>query len=309
MKKLNQSSFNFLSKLVLCLLLSASFDFGAGTALAARIEKESSKGNETWPFRMIGADRVHQLPNGQGEGVKICLMSTGVDTSWQILEGVIAEGRNFVPGQNPEDFSDYSHKYGSMLAAVIAGQRRENFVGIAPKAKVVVAKMIDKDGSVEIGTILEAFDYCVQKTAVIYLGFGGGNENNISMDALFASATLNGKTLIAAGGNGGASLSWPARHEQVKAVGVVNHDRKVTSYSPRDPRISFVAPGHQIPIWIGPGKYQLVTGSGFSAAMVIGVEALRRSTGSPILRGADLGLPVELQGLGLIDAGATVLGY
>lgn len=314
MKSPRRPSFNLPSHLVLLLALVGSSALSAASSSTrihladfsiSQVMSGSAKGNETWPFRMIRADGVHSLPNGQGEGVKICLLATGVDTSWPALEGVVIEGKNFVVGQDSRDLAE-PHSYGSLLASVIAGQRQEHFVGVAPKAKIVVAKVFDGLGSTDVDTLIQGFDYCLQKSDVIYLGFGG-SQNNVSMDSLFAQATLNGKTLIAAGGNGGASLCWPAKDKHVKAIGVVDQNMKVPSYSPKDSRLQFVAPGHQVPVWISQGKFKLVTGSGFSAAIVIGVEALRRSTGASSLRGYDLGLPTEQQGHGLIDAEATVL--
>lgn len=261
-----------------------------------------------WPLSLIQADKAHQLPNGKGQGVRICLVDTGVDQNRQGLQGVVLEGRNFLADGDPSDFSDSFPEHGTNLAEVIAGRPFGSFSGVAPEAKLVVAKVFDENGSGSMSSIIDALGYCMNRADVINMSFGGALDSEI-LSTIMTTVKERGITLIAAAGNTGERLIFPARDRSVIAVGVIDRDSKVPAYSSRDIRLGFVAPGHIIPVPDRHGKLVQVSGSSFSAAFATGVEAIRRSRGAAHLEFRDLGLPQPEQGAGLIDALMTAVSF
>lgn len=267
------------------------------------------KETTVWPLSLIQADKAHKLPNGQGQGVRICLIDSGVDQNRQGLRGVIREGRNFLAVGDPSDFSDsLSFEHGSMVAELVSGQPFGRFSGVAPQASLIVAKVIDENGSGSMSSIIDALGYCMNRADIISMGFGGETKSEI-VSTLLKAIKDRGVSLFAAAGNTGASLVFPANDPSVIAVGTVDRDSKVPAYASRDVRLGFVAPGHNIPVPDKHGRLAQVSGSSFAVSFATGVEAIRRSRGTASLEFRDLGLPREEQGAGLIDALMTAVSF
>src|ERR1700734_3519982 len=78
-------------------------------------------------------------PWSRGEGVKVAIIDTGVDTQHPDLLGSIAAAVNFVDADDAQFRRD---RHGTEMAGVIAAvaNNREGIVGIAPKAKLLIYK-------------------------------------------------------------------------------------------------------------------------------------------------------------------------
>lgn len=163
-----------------------------------------------WPLSLIQADKAHQLPNGKGQGVRICLIDTGVDQNRQGLPGVVLEGRNFLADGDSSDFSDSFPEHGTNLAEVIAGRPFGSFSGVAPEAKLVVAKVFDENGAGSMSSIIDALGYCMNRADIINMSFGGAVDSEI-LSTIMTTVKERGVTLIAAAGNTGDTLIFPAR--------------------------------------------------------------------------------------------------
>jgi subtilisin len=263
-----------------------------------------------WPFRMIRADEAHRLPYGRGEGVRVCVIDTGVDLNHPALRGTVIEGRNFSDPEHPDDLSD-PLGHGTAIASLLVGQGQRDYIGVAPEARVIVAKAMGQDGSSTQAQIIEAFRYCAMRSDIIQMAFGGGPPSDIFSE-LMKEARAQGVTMIAAAGNTGSEgLMYPASDPSVMAVGAVDENGSVPEFSARDSRLAYVAPGVEVPILAADGKIVRLSGTSMSAALVSGIEAIRRSRRADAIVARDLGLPLEVQGLGLADAflTATSAGY
>ena len=82
--------------------------------------------------------------------------------------------------------------------------------------------------------------------------------------------------LIAAAGNAGAKSPplYPAANPNVIAVSATDQQDKLFSASNRGNYIALAAPGVDIFLPAPDGKYQMTSGTSFSAAYVSGVAAL-----------------------------------
>ncbi|MGE0634398.1 MAG: S8 family serine peptidase [Pseudobdellovibrionaceae bacterium] len=263
-------------------------------------------GEVVWPIGVIKADQAHKLENGRGKNVKICLIDTGINKKHPLVGSAILEGKSFVEGTEPSDISDSFLDHGTLVASLIVGRAHESFIGVAPEAQLIVAKAFAENGSSSMLQILNAFQYCMEKSNIINMSFGGGGSSP-ALSELMTQAHAKGITLVAASGNSPGLLSYPANDPAVIAVSFVNENGQTSPYSPTDSRISFVAPGIDIPVLNAALETKMLSGSSFSAAIVSGVEAIRRSRGAKSLVATPLPLPEDQQGHGLIDALATAL--
>ncbi len=259
--------------------------------------------NPVWPLEVMNVDRAHNLPNGQGEGVRICLIDTGVNLRHPALKDVIAEGTNFTPEGEPNNFEDMNG-HGTWLATTIAGQPLAGMVGVAPKAKLVIAKILDKTGSGSFESVVKALEYCTKRADIINMSFGGVSNLSPQISELMAKMKLSGITLFAASGNiTGDKLSFPSSDDSVLAIASVSKDLQIPSFSPVSSKLAFVSPGVNIPVLMEDLTIKSYSGSSFSAAYSSGVEAIRRSRHqSTVLKARTLGYPANQQGQGLIDA-------
>lgn len=261
------------------------------------------KTNVVWPLALIQADKAHTLPQGKGEGVRICMIDTGIDQTHPGLRGTVLEGRNFISKSSSDDLSDAAVflNHGTKVAQVIVGQQQAGFEGVAPAAKLIIAKVFDENGAT-MDKIIDALGYCMNRADIINMSFGGDSAGSKILSSILNTLKLRGVTIFAAAGNNGGPLVYPAWDSSVSAVGVVDQFGKTPFYSAFDSRLGFVAPGHAIPIPDAHGNFTAMSGSSFAAAIASGIEAIRRSRGARQLEFRDLGIRPEQQGRGLIDA-------
>jgi subtilisin family serine protease len=106
-----------------------------------------------------------------GNGVKVAVIDTGIDLCHPDLAANYLAGINYVSsGQPPKD--DNGH--GTHVAGIIAAaQDGSGVVGVAPNAKLLVAKALDANGSGSLSTVVTAIDWAVTQGAhVINLSLG-----------------------------------------------------------------------------------------------------------------------------------------
>ncbi|MDX2030187.1 MAG: S8 family serine peptidase, partial [Blastocatellia bacterium] len=126
----------------------------------------------------------------------IALLDTGVDADHRDLRGATLgeEGWNFVAG-NDDTADDNGH--GTQVAGIIA---REGGLRILP------LKTLDETGTGTIAEAVEAIDYAIaRQVAVINSSFGTPAYSRALREAI-ARAETAGIVVVAAAGNGGASL-------------------------------------------------------------------------------------------------------
>src|SRR5207302_9590593 len=150
------------------------------------------------------------------------------------------------------------------------------------------------------------------------MSFAGPKDELI--ERAVAASAARGIVMIAAAGNAGAKSPplYPAANANVIAVSATDAQDKLFSASNRGSHIALAAPGVDIFLPAPDQKYQMTSGTSFSAAYVSGVAALllernpalkRAEVRSTLLKTArDLGSPGrdDLFGAGEADAYAAV---
>ena len=150
-----------------------------------------------------------------GQNVKVAVLDTGIDLCHPDLAGNYIDGINyFDTTQPPKD--DYGH--GTHVAGIIAAQQNDTgVVGVAPNAKLLVAKILDASGSGSLSTIINALDWAVQKgarVANLSLGApdfwctfglcGAGSECTAITNAIAAGVVV----VVAAGNSADEALNY-----------------------------------------------------------------------------------------------------
>jgi subtilisin family serine protease len=147
--------------------------------LAGQEQTPWVKSKVQWDMRVIHADDGWARTNG-GQGVNVCIVDTGVDDKHQELnDGRVLARANFVvskapaPVPDPEDRVDDPHGHGSHVASTVAA-RGVVISGVAPRANILSARVLDSLGSGNEGAIVKGIDWCVANGAhVINMSLGG----------------------------------------------------------------------------------------------------------------------------------------
>jgi subtilisin family serine protease len=211
--------------------------------------------------------QAHQLATGSN--VLVAVIDSGIDTSHPEIKGAIADTFDTLDG------SGTPHSHGTAIAGLIAAHAR--LTGAAPAARILAVRAFSASPSAEGSTfnILKGLDWAAVKGArVINLSFAGPQDPAIHRS--LEGAFRNGIVLVAAAGNAGPKSPplYPGADPSVIAVTATDAGDKFFAASNRGRYIAVAAPGVDILVAAPGGRYQISSGTSFSAAEISGIAAL-----------------------------------
>ncbi len=257
--------------------------------------------------------QAHTLAHGAN--VTVAVIDSGIDTKHPELANSIADNFDALGS------SEGAHIHGTGIAGAIVAHAK--LMGSAPEARIIAIRAFGgTSGGAESSSyiILRSLNYAAEHGAqIVNMSFAGPKDAVI--ERAIAASAERGLVLIAAAGNAGAKSPplYPAANPNVIAVSATDQQDKLFAASNRGNYIALAAPGVDIFLPAPDGKYQMTSGTSFSAAYVSGVAALlleRNYTLKPeALRttlaktARDLGSPGrdDLYGDGEADAFAAVM--
>ncbi|CDQ18592.1 major intracellular serine protease [Halobacillus karajensis] len=255
------------------------------------------------PFRMDAIlDTTNEVPKGiqmveaeslwdetnQGEGSIVAVIDTGCQVDHPDLKGQIIGGRNFTDDYNgdTENYND-NNGHGTHVAGTIAAiEDGEGVVGVAPKAKLLILKVLSEEGSGQYGWIIDALNYAVQwrgenneRVRVISLSLGGPDDNSELKNSILKAIDAGISVVCAAGNEGDGredtmEYSYPGAYNEVIQVGAINEERSLTDFTNTNDQIDLVAPGVQVLSTYLEGKYARLSGTSMATPHVSGGLAL-----------------------------------
>jgi serine protease AprX len=174
-----------------------------------------------------------------GEGVTVALIDTGADRDHTALAGKIVAFKDFVNNQT-DSYDDNGH--GTHCASLVAGEKG---TGVAPGAKLVVIKVMDREGACYLSDALNALDWCLEnkeRYGIRIVSFSVGGESPSDGTSLLDEAcnkmVENGLVMCVAAGNSGpaaSSIVIPGDAENVITVGAVDSSGTIFELSSRGP--------------------------------------------------------------------------
>jgi serine protease len=194
-----------------------------------------------WHMRQIGLPAAWKL--GQGEGVVVAVIDTGVTQVPDLKGTEIVPGFNFV-ANNANAADDHGH--GTHVAGTIA-QATNNKLGVAGVAfgaKIMPLKVLSAQGSGSMGAIAQAIRYAADHGAkVINMSLGGPFPVSTIRSAVKYARDKGVVVVAAAGNDGRGRVSYPAKYPEVFAVAATQFDESTTFYSNWGAEIDVAAPG------------------------------------------------------------------
>lgn len=235
----------------------------------------------------VGISRIAaNLNPNKGTGVGVAVIDTGIQLNHPDLVTNIVANKTCVRRTSTAN-DDNGH--GTHVAGTIAALNNSiGVVGVAPQAKLIAVKVLDRNGSGTWSNVICGLDWVVSnatryniKVVNMSLGGGGTSDNNCGLtnsDALHAAICRvrdAGVTVVVAAGNSAAAVSTfvPAAYDDsvITVSALADSDGQAgglgssTSYGSDDTFASFSNYGSGVDIAApGVGIYSTWRGSSYS---------------------------------------------
>lgn len=237
-----------------------------GAAQPAAADTQSKQ----WYLSAMQAEEMWKVTTG--EGIKVAVIDTGVNSSTPSLRGQVLKGVD-VTGAPGDETDDY-RGHGTTMAELIAGTGEEGGLkGLAPGAKIIPIRMSDADLMKKRSTIFSDSADAIRAAAdsdaqIISMSFGSEGRE-ISEHEAVEYAESKGKLFLASVGNEGDrenTRSYPGSYTE--AVGVASADRKgkVSYYSSHSDAVDIASPGSDVPGWCDNNFKSYCDGDGGTSA-------------------------------------------
>jgi hypothetical protein len=244
---------------------------------AALSEKDSLQ----YALEKLHLPEAHALAHGAG--IRVAVIDSAIDVRHSELANSIVESFDALGN------SEGPHVHGTGIAGAIVAHAR--LTGSAPAAQILAIRAFGAGtGGAQSNSyvILKALNYAVVKGArVINMSFAGPKDAIIERG--ITAVAMNNIVMVAAAGNAGAKSPplYPAANPNVIAVSATDAQDHLFSASNRGAYIAVAAPGVDVFLPAPDDKYQLTSGTSFSAAFVSGLAALMLER-NPALKPDDL---------------------
>jgi subtilisin family serine protease len=229
---------------------------------------------------------AHRLAHGLG--IRLAVIDSGIDAKHRELAGSVIDRFDALAT------SEGPHVHGTGIAGAIVAHAR--LMGSAPAAQLVAIRAFSgaaNGAQSNSYVILKSLDYAARQNArIINMSFAGPKDPLIERG--IAAAAARNIVMIAAAGNAGAKSPplYPAANPGVIAVSATDAQDHLFQASNRGSYIAVAAPGAELFLPAPDEKYQMTSGTSFSAAYVSGLAALMLER-NPALKPAELRAMLE----------------
>lgn len=215
-----------------------------------------------WSFRHYKIRELWKFTQGR-EG-KIAILDTGCSHKDIEIHKKIDFSGDGVPDYNG---------HGNWTAGCVKAST--NFLGIAPKCKLYIGKVLANDGSGDWNWMENGLEWALEENIQVINISAGGNYTGSKIQPILKELNKRGVLVVCAAGNSDAPLIFPASSPDTLAVGAINEKWQRASFSNFGPRLIVMAPGVDLlGCWLNDG-YAKLSGTSMSAPGVVGVLALQ----------------------------------
>lgn len=223
-----------------------------------------------------------------GKDVVIAVLDTGCNYHHLKLKERIIGGYNFTNECNGDvtKIEDYNG-HGTHVAGIIAATLNNGgIVGVAPKSNLLILKVLDQKGSGNIESLVKAIEYAInwtgpnnERVSVLSLSLGLSSSKEILHNSIKKAIANDIAVVVASGNDGDGNLStdeysYPAGYEEVIAVGAIDSNFALASFSNTNKEVDIYAPGVDIRSTYVKENFEILSGTSMAAPHVSGALAL-----------------------------------
>ena len=204
-------------------------------------------------WHMLAIQMPQAWDTSAGQRVLVAVVDTGVayEDFERYRQAPDLKNTQFVPGYdfvNRDAHANDDAGHGTHVAGTIAQSTNNGLgvAGVAYGATLMPVKVLDSRGQGSFDVLAQGIMYAADQGArVINLSLSGRSTSRLLGEAV-AYAVSKGALLVAAAGNSGGPVEYPAAYDSVLAVGAVDFQLNRARYSNFGPELDVVAPGGDV---------------------------------------------------------------
>ncbi|MGQ4664844.1 S8 family peptidase [Metabacillus halosaccharovorans] len=223
-----------------------------------------------------------------GNGNVIAVLDTGCDSSHFELQNQIIDVYNFTTDDmgDPKNIKDYNGHGTHVCGTICAEENDRGVVGVAPKAKLLVLKVLSGQGYGETKWVTEGIRYATkwrgpngERVRVISMSLGGKDDHPELHKAIQEAISQEILVVCAAGNEGDGNhetdeFAYPGAYPEVVQVGSVNLQKEISTFSNTNKVIDLVAPGEEIISTYLNNEFAVLSGTSMATPHVSGAVVL-----------------------------------
>jgi subtilisin len=228
-----------------------------------------------WGIDRIDAELVWPLGN-TANPIKVGIIDTGISNKHPDLLANIKGGVNTI---NPLKGWNDDNGHGSHVAGIVAALDNDiGVIGVGPQIDLYAIKVLGANGSGYLSDVIEGIQWAIANNMqVINMSLGTASDIQSLHDAVITAKNA-GIVVVAAAGNSGGAVSYPAAYPEVIAVSATDENNVLASWSSRGPEVDLAAPGVDIYSTYKGTGYATLSGTSMAAPHVSGSAALVLNT-------------------------------
>ncbi|MCP5103041.1 MAG: S8 family serine peptidase, partial [bacterium] len=241
------------------------------------LKKFVKKEKDVIQWSKISLHEKFQGIDGKGAGTKIGVVSTGVDVNHIELNGAILKTKD----NTGEGIADRNGQGNHICGILCAQENGVGLIGIAPNAKLLVAKGIKNNGEGTIKSVTDSIDWLVSEGAdIILLAFSAHKPSNRLYRSVHRALAAGVIVVAEAGTEDGVFADGqqaPGNYRGVYTVGATDEHGNPSNFSKEGYSTDGSAPSLEVWSLSRDGGYVQLSGGFVAAALVTGLLALLKA--------------------------------
>lgn len=209
----------------------------------------------------------------KGAGIKVAVLDTGI-SDHSDFKGSWDEAHCCIDN---ETWEDKKSGHGTHCIGIV-GARDNDFgvIGVAPECTIIPIKVLSDNGGGSFTSIIKGIKKAIMLNAdIISLSLGTNQDGPKELNDLIKYAVHDkGIFVIAAAGNDGQGVNYPARLDDVIAVAAIDENGDIAKFTSRGTQIDIVAPGVNIYSTFLNNSYAKMSGTSQACPFISGLCAL-----------------------------------